>query len=189
MKQPTFLEGVAVALAVSLAGGVSYAALDAVFPGVPVLRLLIAGIGLAYVVYLLSRSPERVGRVTAGAAWLLVAGSALVHAPAPAALPVRAPGHPLADPLAVLLFQRCCLRCADLGLNGLGLSSAIWALTRTGSVLLGIWCFFLVQALFVVIPKSIRRKPGAGQAGHEEDRFQHAYRSAETAVRKLSSSH
>ena len=61
MKQPTFLEGVSVAIATSLAGSVLYTALDVVFPGAPVLRLLIAGIGLAYVVYLLSRSPERAG--------------------------------------------------------------------------------------------------------------------------------
>ena len=74
MKQPTFLEGVGVALATSLVGSMLYTAMEVVFPGVPVLRLLIAAIGLAYVVYLLSRSPERVGRITAAAAWLLVAG-------------------------------------------------------------------------------------------------------------------
>ena len=79
---------------------------------------------------------------------------------------------------------------ADMGLNGLGLAAAIWAVTRTGSVFLGIWCFFLVQALFVFIPKSINHKPGTTRVGHEsEDRFQHAYRVAEAAVRKLSSNH
>ena len=46
MKQPTFPEGVAVALAASLAGAAVYTALDVAFPGVPVLRLLIAGIGI-----------------------------------------------------------------------------------------------------------------------------------------------
>jgi hypothetical protein len=77
---------------------------------------------------------------------------------------------------------------ADLGLNGLGLAASIWAVTRTGSVFLGIWCFFLVQALFVVIPKSVRRTPGPTRIGHmHEDRFQHAYHVAETAARKLSS--
>ena len=74
MKRPTFLEGVAVALAASLAGGVLYTALHVVAPGIPVLRLLIAGIGLAYVIYLLGRTPEHVGRVTAATAWLLLAG-------------------------------------------------------------------------------------------------------------------
>jgi hypothetical protein len=77
---------------------------------------------------------------------------------------------------------------ADLGLNGLSLAAAVWAVTRTGSVFLGVWCFFLVQALFVAIPKRIGRRPGTGQDGHDsEARFQHAYRAAETAVRKLSS--
>jgi hypothetical protein len=54
-------------------------------------------------------------------------------------------------------------------------------------VWLAIWCFFLVQALFIVIPKGARRTPGAAQA--DEDRFQQAYRVAESAVRNLSSRH
>ena len=73
MKQPTFIEGVGVAIALSLAGGVLYSAMETLIPGVPQLRLLVAAIGLAYVIYLLGRSPERTGRVTAAAAWLLVA--------------------------------------------------------------------------------------------------------------------
>ena len=36
MKQPTFLEGVGVAIAASLAGSVLYTALNTVFPGGPV---------------------------------------------------------------------------------------------------------------------------------------------------------
>jgi hypothetical protein len=189
MRQPTFLEGVGVALAISLAGGVMYTAMGTVFPGVPVLRLLIAGIGLTYVVYLLSRSPERVGRVTAAATWLLLAGILwFTHPP----LLLYVCGHLGAIWLirSLYFYSSVLSALADMGLNSLALAAAIWAVTRTGSVLLGIWCFFLVQALFVVIPKSINRKPGAVRAGHEsEDRFQHAYRVAETAVRKLSSNH
>ena len=77
---------------------------------------------------------------------------------------------------------------ADLALTGLGLAAATWAVTRTGSVFLGTWCFFLTQALFVSIPDTMRRKPGASGFGHTRaDRFQHAHRMAEAAVRKLSS--
>ncbi len=189
MKQPTFPEGVAVALAASLAGGVLYTALDTVFPGVPVLRLLIAAIGLVYVVYLLGRSTERVGRVTAAAAWLLVAGVLWFTHP-PLLLYVCVHLGVIWLIRSLYFYSSALSALADLGLNGLGLAAGIWAVTRTGSVLLGIWCFFLVQALFVFIPKSVRRKSGAGPAGPaSEDRFQHAYRVAETAVRKLSSSH
>ena len=189
MKQPTFLEGVGVALAISLAGSVLYTAVDAVFPGVPVVRLLIAGIGLAYVVYLLGRSPERVGRVTAAATWLLVAGVLWFTHP-PLLLYVCMHLGAIWLIRSLYFYSSALSALADLGLNGLSLSAAVWAVTRTGSMLLGIWCFLLVQALFVFIPKSINRKPGATQAGHESaDRFQHAYRAAETAVRKLSSTH
>ena len=189
MKQPTFLEGVSVAIAASLAGSMVYSAMDVVFPGVPVLRLLIAGIGLAYVVYLLSRSPERVGRITAAAAWILVAGVLWFTQP-PLLLYVLVHLGVIWLIRSLYFYSSALSALADLGLNGLGLAAAIWAVARTGSVFLGIWCFFLVQALFVLIPKSIHRKSGAGQAGPDsEDRFQHAYRVAEAAVRKLSSSH
>lgn len=187
MKQPDFLEGVAVALATSLAGSVLYTALDTVFPGVPVLRLLIAGIGLVYVLYLLSRSPERVGRVTAAATWLLVAGVLWFTHP-PLLLYVCMHLGIIWLIRSLNFYASALPALADLGLNGLGLAASIWAVTRTGSVFLGIWCFFLVQALFVVIPKSVRRKHGPTRIGHmHEDRFQHAYHVAETAARKLSS--
>ena len=189
MKQPTFLEGVAVALAASLAGGVLYTALNVVFPGVPVLRLLIAGIGLTYVVYLLSRSSERVGRVTTAAAWLLSAGVLWFTQP-PLLIYIGAHLGAVWLVRSLYFYSSALSALADLGLNGLALAAGIWAVTRTGSVFLGIWCFFLVEALFVAIPKSIQRKSGTAAAGYAPaDRFQHAYRAAETAVRKLSSSH
>lgn len=189
MKQPTFLEGVGVALAASLVGSMLYTAVKLVFPGVPVLRLLIAGIGLAYVFYLLSRSPERVGRITAVAAWVVIAGVLWFTQP-PLLLYVCMHLGSLWLIRSLYFYSSALSALADLGLNGLSLAAAIWAVTRTGSVFLGIWCFFLVQALFVFIPKNVHRTQGSGQATHErEDRFQHAYRVADAAVRKLSSNH
>jgi len=187
MNRPTFLEGVAVALAAGLAGSVLYTALDTVFPGVPVVRLLVAGIGLAYVVYLLGRSPGRVGRVTAAAAWLLVAGVLWFTQP-PLLLYVCVHLGAVWLIRSVYFYTSALSALADLGLNGLGLAAAIAAVTRTGSVFLGIWSFFLVQALFVVIPENLTRRPATGQTGRAgEDRFQHAYRAAESALRRLSS--
>jgi len=189
MKQPTFPEGVAVALAASLTGGALYNALDVVFPGAAVLRLLIAVISLVYVIYLLVRSPERVGRVTTVAVWFIAAGVLWFTQPP---LPLYLCMHLGAIWLirSLYFYASGLSALADLGLNSLGLCAAIWAITRTNSVFLAIWSFFLVQALFVVIPKEALRRSGtnrAGQAG--TDRFQHAYRSAEAAVSKLSSIH
>ena len=189
MKRPTFIEGAGVALAASLTGSVLYAALESLVPGIPVLRLLIAGIAFAYVIYLLGRTPERVGRVTAMAAWLLVAGTLwFTHPPLLLYIAVHLGVVWLIRSL--YFYSSALSSLADLGLNGLALAAGIVAITRTGSVFLGIWSFFLVQALFVFIPESLQRKSATAPASHAgTDRFQHAYRSAQTAVRKLSSSH
>jgi len=189
MKQPTFMEGVGVALAFCLTGGVLYTTMETVFPGFPILRLLIAGIALTYVIYLLSRSPERVGRVTAASTWLLIA-TLLWFLQPPLLLYVIVHLGMIWLIRSLYFYSSALSALTDLVLNGLGLSAAIWAITRTGSVFLGIWCFFLVQALFVMIPRSIRHKTGSVQTGYEnDDHFQHAYRIAESAVRKLSSNH
>jgi hypothetical protein len=90
------------------------------------------------------------------------------------------------------LYRYSSLLCAlaDLGLSALGLAAAIWAATHTGSLFLGIWCLFLVQALFVAIPSNMGRNIAETSAGlGDEDRFRRAHRSAELAVRRLSSIH
>ena len=189
MKAPTFLEGIAVALVMSLAGGVLYTALDAVFPGIPAARLLIAGLGLVYLVYLLHRSPDHIGRVTAVAGWLLVAGALWFTHP-PLLLYVCVHLGVLWLIRSLYFYSSALSALADLGLNALALAAAITAVTRTGSVGLAIWCFFLVQALFVIVPKDLRRSPNEARSSHtDEDRFQQAYRAAENTVRHLSSRH
>ncbi len=184
MKQPTFLEGVVVALVASCVGAVVYAALTLVFPGARVLRLLIAGIGLGYVLYLLSRSRERVGRVSVIALWGLVAAATWLLQPG---LLVYVLVHlGLIWLIRSLYFHSGLLPAlADLGLNGLSLAAAIWATLQSGSIFLSIWCFFLVQALFVAISANLDRTPRHGRS-EPEDRFERTYRAATEAVRKLS---
>jgi hypothetical protein len=79
----------------------------------------------------------------------------------------------------------------DLGLNTLSISATVWAITRSGSVFLATWCFFLVQALFVAIPPSVRKN--AKSAGNtpprniaaENEPFERARRQADQALRQL----
>lgn len=189
MKQPTFFEGVALALAASLLGSALYNVLSSVFPAGAVLRLLVAGISLAYVFYLLSRSRERVGRVTVIACWTLVAGVLWFIAP-----PLMLYGLMHLGLIwlirSLYFYSSILLALADLTLNGLSLASAVWAARQTGSVFLSLWCFFLVQALFVAIPTRLSRGNRETPAGAvDRDRFQRAHRAAEAAVRKLSSIH
>ncbi len=183
MTRPSFLQGAALALAVSIGGSVLYSGLDSLLgPGLAV-RLLIATLGLAYLLYVLVRSQTRVGRLVSLAAWLLLAAVAwLLALPLSLYLLVHVGAIWL---LRALYFYPSPLPAlADLGLQGLALAAALWAMTNTASPLLGIWCFFLVEALFV--PQAAGKAP---LDRDREDRFQHAYASADAALRRLSSNH
>jgi len=186
MRRPGFFEGVAVAIIASLAGGACHAALTTLLPAGTSLRFVVAGLGLAYVVYLLSRNEERVGRITTIALWLAAAFALWLVGPPFAAY--------LAAHLVLLWLVRSLyfhsslvVALADLGLVALGLAAAIWSATRSHSAALSIWCFFLVQALYVAIPPRIAARGEANREPAPEDRFQQAHRAAEAALRRIHS--
>ncbi|WP_260293097.1 hypothetical protein [Sedimenticola hydrogenitrophicus] len=189
MKRPTFLEGVGLALAASLSGAILFSALAPVVGHSTILKLLIAGLGLTYTLYLLRRSGQRLGRVVTLSAWLL--SSAIIWLLDPPLTLYLLLHIGLIWLIRSLYFYSSLFSAlADLGLSGLGLAAASWALLQTGSLLLGIWCFFLLQALFCAIPSEMKKRPGPGAAGDETgDRFQQAEQAAETALRRLSSIH
>lgn len=186
MKRPRFSEGVAVALVAALLGSMMLTVLPAIAGSDVTLRLPIAVLGLGYVLYLLIRSRESTGRVVTLTVWLLLSGIAWFAVADPLVYLafhlgliwlVRALYHQ-PGPLAALL---------DLGLNLLASIAGVWAFVHADSVFLGIWSFFLVQALFVVIPAADGRQVRIdGDASTQPDRFQRAHRSAEAALRKLS---
>ncbi|MCU7917982.1 MAG: hypothetical protein KZQ95_06440 [Candidatus Thiodiazotropha sp. (ex Epidulcina cf. delphinae)] len=189
MKRPGFFEGVGVALAVSIVGSVLFSVLATLFAGGFVLRGLIAALSLLYLLYLLKRSEERVGRITTLTAWLAAAlGIWLLGL----SLPLYLLAHlGLVWLVRSLYFHAGLIAAfADLGLALFGVAAALWAWLTTGSLGLSLWSFFLVQALFVLIPARFkRRKELSAGSQAEADRFQHAYRVAEAAVSKLSSTH
>lgn len=187
MKRPSFLEGAGVALALAVAGGVAFTLLVPLLAGGVVLKGIAAAAGLAYLLYLLARSGTRAGRVTAVAAWALATAAAWWLAPSLLLYLLVQAG--VLWLLRSLLFHRGLLAAvADLGLTGLGLLAAGWALVRTGSVGAALWCFFLVAALFVAIPARFPRR-AAAEDGVPADRFRQAQRTAEAALRRLALRH
>ena len=193
MKQPGLVEGIAVALLASITGSAVFIILTSVFAGGSVFRLIIAGLGFAYVLYLLSRSQERVGRLTVISVWLIVAACAWLLAPS---LLIYISIHLVALWLirSLYFYSSVLSALTDLGLTGFSLIAAIWAWFSSDSLFLAFWCFFLVQALSVLIPRqwskaSGKRKQSAGSVRlADDDHFETAYEAAETALRKLSSS-
>jgi len=184
-KRPTFLEGVGVAVAVSVLGSASAMVLTSLFGRGVTLYLLAAVVGFTYLVYLLARSRQRVGRITTVVFWLSATAIAWFTAVPLVVFTVMQLGFLWL--VRSLYFHASVLSALlDLGLTAFSLITALWALVHTGSVFLGIWTFFLLQALFVVIPRKMQTDNGNTKAHLEDDSFQLAYRSAEAAVRKLS---
>jgi hypothetical protein len=190
MKRPAFLEGVLVAVIASAAGAILFSIAATLVAGDMALRLVVAAVSLAYILYLLRRSQQRIGRIVCIAAWLAVAGGVWFAHPS---LVIYIGAHiGLIWLLRSLYFYSSVLPAlADLGLNALSVAAAAWAVTHSGSVGLSLWCFFLVQALFALIPTQIKGSIRSGQPHtvHVDDKFQRAHRAAETALRKLSSIH
>lgn len=186
MKRPTFLHGIAIAFILSFVGAALFATLAPILaPGLTV-RFLVALLSFVYVLYLLARSRERTGRVAVIVLWAVFAGVTWFVAPP---LPLYLIVHAGMIWLVRSLYYRSSVLPAllDLGLSGLSLAAAIWAATRSGSVFLAIWCFFLVQALFVAIPSSLKQPRNQKRTETGDDMgFQRAHRTAEAALRRIS---
>ncbi len=185
MKRPSFLHGVIAAAVLAFFASAVVATLTPFVGLGAVLRLVIPGLALAYLLYLLNRSAERTGRVTILALWSALAVVTWWFAPP---LPLYLVIHVGAVWLvrSLYFYSGVLPALMDLGLSGLSISAAVWAASRSGSVFLATWCFFLVQALFVAIPPAMQQKRDARQRTTTEDQaFDKAKQQADRALRQL----
>ena len=185
MKRPGFLHGVLVAAVLGFFASAVVATLTPFMGLGAVVRLVIPGLALAYVLFLFSRSRERVGRVTTLVFWSALAAAAWWTAPP---LPLYLLIHAGAIWLVRCLYFYSGLVPAllDLGLSTLSVSASVWAITRSGSIFLATWCFFLVQALFVAIPPAVRRgREASRHSSADNSGFERAKRQADHALRQL----
>jgi hypothetical protein len=193
--RPSLAQGVAAAFAASLSGAALLAVLSPAMGAGSALRVVIALLGLAYLLYLLSHGGNRTGRLTALVSWML--GAALVGLTSPPLAAYVLVHVGMLWLLRTLYFRaRPLPALADLGLTALAAAFGAWAALRSGSALLALWCFFLVQAFFAAIPPLVGRSrdthagsTGEDAPGFEEDAraFDRAYRTAEAALGRLGS--
>ena len=184
-KRPGFLHGVIVAAVFGFFASAVVATLTPLFGFGSVIRLVIPALGLAYLLYLMSRSGERLGRVTTLCLWsALAVVTWWVSPPFPLYLLIHVAAVWLVRSL--YFYSGVMPALMDLGLNALSISAAVWAISRSGSVFLATWCFFLVQALFVAIPPTMqaKKKPERNTAADREN-FNRARRQADAALRQL----
>ena len=167
----------------SVCGAAVLAALGPLVGGGHALRAVIALLGFAYVLYLIGKSGERVGRVATLACWLVAAVCVSAVHP-PLAVYVLAHVGLVWLVRSLYYYSGVLPALADFGLGLLGVVFAVWAAQRTGSPWLSFWCFFLTQSFHVLIPQSLWSRES--QEHVAEDTFNRAHRMAEEAIRRLS---
>ncbi len=185
MNKPGFIEGVVVALVMCIAGSIGYSVIGVVCNDYDTWRVLIAAMSFSYSIYLLGRSQQRTGRIIVTLSWLLM--SATIWSFEPPLLQYALIHLASLWLIRSLYFHASILGTVlDLGLIGFGVAVAFWALIHSGSLLLSLWCFFLVQAVFVTIPGRIRTAPTNQDTSNSNVKFQQAMRNAQSALNSLS---
>ncbi|MBN1379958.1 MAG: hypothetical protein JXA04_12070 [Gammaproteobacteria bacterium] len=185
MKRPGILNGIVIALFLSVIASAIYFVAKPLFGGGLVLRALITLMSLAYIVYLLRGSRVKIGKLTTVALWLVVSVVVWLWAPPLAAYLLIHTG--LIWLVRSFYFHSSIVTSlADLGLSLLAIIAAVWAAMHSNSLFLSVWCFFLVQALFVMVPARWTRKIADNMVSDEPDHFQNAWVNADAALRKIS---
>lgn len=184
MNKPGFIESVVVALVLSIAGSIGFSVIGVVCNDYDTWRVLIVAISFGYSIYLLGRSQQHTGRIIVTVSWLLMSVAIWLIEPP---LLYYALVH-LASLWLIrsLYFHTSILSTLlDFGLIALGVAVALWALIHSGSPLLSLWCFFLVQAVFVTIPGRIKPVPTNQDTSKSNVKFQQALRNAQSALSSL----
>ena len=187
MHRPTLLEGVLVALVLSLSVSPLVVFVQLALGSLLAWKMAVMVMAYTYICYLLARSGRKSGRMTLGLLVLTVL---------------------LASLLFNLRFATLLLLCVTLtwgmrsfaysrslvsavlqgGVCVLGCGAALMVYGHSGSLALAIWSFFLVQAAFVLIPAQFMRRaarPTGETLSGTLDGFGRAYHAAEQALERL----
>ncbi len=185
MKRASFSHGVIIAAVFGFFASAVVATLTPFLGFGGVFRLIIPALGLAYLLYLMNLSSHRVGRVTTLSLWTVLAVTTWWAAP-PLTLYLLIHVAAIWLVRSLYFYSGVLPALMDLGLNALSVSASVWAITRSDSVFLTIWTFFLVQALFVAIPPQVKGKTNpASDTTAESEAFRQARRQADAALRQL----
>lgn len=183
MKKPVnFVEGVFIALLMSVLAALGYSALVWVLGALLSAKFMICALSLIYMLYVFKRTSRSFARL-AVLGWGVVVFILLI---ADASLNAW-----LISQLVLIWLARSCAHypsplpaVMDLALVVLGCALCVAVFWQTAWVGLAVWTFFLTQALFCFIPNKVHK-----EMAHDEGRgeqFSRAYRNAEAAIRALS---
>lgn len=182
--RPKIGNGVVVAAGLAFLATVLVTLLASLIGLATVIRITAPLLSLAYLLYLVRSSGVRTGRVVTFAAWAVFAACAWWWAPS---LTFYLLLHAGAIWLLRSLYAYSSLvsALADLALSAFAVLAFAWAFSRTGSVFLATWCFFLAQALWVCIPAKLPGRRPVAAPVEDNTGFEQARRQADAALRQL----
>lgn len=183
-----FLGEAAFGFVVSLIAAAVAATLSYLMPAALVIRLVVTGLGLTFVVRAIGQSEDRTGRVLCLVAWTVAAAAVWL---AGVGLPIFVIVHVTLAWLVRSLFtySRIVEAGVDFGLTLLALSFGVYAAVRTDSTFLATWSFLLVHALHVTIPGVVSRWSGPKEHAMPLDDpnrgFADAFKAADDALHRI----
>lgn len=182
MRRSHFWPGVGFAAAAAVVGALFAAGIAPLIGTSATARLIIPLLGLAYVFFLLSRAGSGVGRLSTFAVWVSVAAASWFWVDSPMLYLLL---HVAMLWLIRALYFHSSVLAAlgDGGLFAVGVICSAGTLLKTESTMLGIWVFFLIQALFSSLPNVRSREASRDSEPHE--RFADAQGRAEGALAHL----
>lgn len=183
MNALSFWRGVLLAFVISVVCTVLHTVLAEVLGSASSLRLVVLGSASIYVLALLAHGPRHSGRVVAALAWMGLAGLLLVFNP-PLTLWLLLQTGFIWLLRSMQRYDNLIATLVDALLSGFALAAALATAQHTHSLLLSLWCYFLVQALVAFVP--IRPTRVAQVSCDRQTDFDTSYRNAETALRNLS---
>ena len=158
MKRPSLLQGIIVAVLLSLAAPAVHHLVDLLVPRMLALKLVIAALTTAYVFYLLRLHHARIGNFVLGIGTALILIAALLWGMATSTL-VFVSITLIWIVRSLIAYSSVFMSILDGALCFLGLGVAVWAYGATGSAFWAIWCFFLSQSLFALGSPRPPRRP------------------------------
>ena len=180
--RPSLTHGIVAAAALAVAGAAVFAGLSLWVAPYVALRWVATLLAGSYGAYLLANTNQKTGRIVAVVCWCAAAIALAVFVNSLALFLIAHTA--MIWLLRTLYFHSSIVAAlADLGLSALALAAAAWAAMSSASLWLAIWCLFLTQALFVLLPQL--SSPSSVTDDGDNTEFERARRSADSALRRL----
>ncbi|WP_444995242.1 hypothetical protein [Aliikangiella sp. IMCC44359] len=184
MKTISLTQSIFIGLCLSIVGAVGFQTMSWVLPEGDVLQIILSTINFVYIAYLLFNSSHKTGRLSC----------LILYSTANIILLLAFISHEI---LLIFLcssiwlarsifFQKNLLASIiDALLILIGYSVALWTLSTTHSWFLTLWCFYLIQTLFIYIPQLTRIKKKQDNSLPDNQAFQIAYKNATNAIKRI----